>query len=258
MCSESTSPPVSVVLAVYNGMRFLPAQLESVLRQLQPTDELLVIDDASRDGSAQWIAARDDPRLKLHHNSHNLGAIRSFERGLALARHDIIFLCDQDDLWLTSKRDVVVAAFEQHPSALVVVSDARVVDVDGKITAPSFMATRGGFHGGLASTLWRNRYLGCAMAVRREVIAAALPLPPRVPMHDMWLGVVGNALGDVIYLPTPLLHYRRHDANTSPAQRQSWHRMLTWRVQLLLAFGQRLVSLQRHRRGLRHAQRHVG
>jgi hypothetical protein len=74
----------------------------------------------------------------------------------------------------------------------------------------------------------------------------------------MWLGIVGNALGDVAYLPMPLLHYRRHDANASPAQCQSWRRMLTWRVQLLLAFGQRLISLQRHRRGLRHAQRHAG
>jgi hypothetical protein len=73
----------------------------------------------------------------------------------------------------------------------------------------------------------------------------------------MWLGMVGNALGEVVYLPVPLLHYRRHDANASPAQHQSWHRMLVWRGQLLLAFARRLGALRRLRLGLRRAQRHA-
>ena len=97
------------------------------------------------------------------------------------------------------------------------------------------MATRKGFDGTLLGTLIRNRYLGCAMAVRRTVLNAALPIPASVPMHDMWLGLIANGLGRVAYLPLPYLQYRRHDANVSPSRRQSWHRMIRWRVTLLSA-----------------------
>ena len=117
------------------------------------------------------------------------------------------------------------------------------------------MATRNGFVGTVAGTLWRNRYLGCAMAIHRRVLEVALPVPSYVPMHDMWLGVMGHLVGRVVYLPTPYLQYRRHGANASPASRQSWHRMITWRIALLGALVSRLplVAVRRWRRSTESA-----
>jgi glycosyltransferase involved in cell wall biosynthesis len=243
LTSRDGSVRVSVVLAVHNGLKFLPLQVSSVLDQLRHEDELIVIDDASGDGSPAWVESLADGRISLHRHAANLGVIRTFEHGLSLAQHDIVFLCDQDDVWLPGKREAVVQAFNASPRALVVVSDAQLIDAQGVLTAPSFMATRGGFRGGLWSTLWRNRYLGCAMAVRRELLRMALPIPHRAPMHDMWLGVLGRLCGRVQYIPMPLLSYRRHGGNVSPAHHQSWARMLRWRLALLAAVTVRMSSL---------------
>jgi hypothetical protein len=234
--SQTTNPviaAVSVVMAVYNGLRFLTPQFESVLAQLQPDDELLVIDDASSDGSSEWLARIDDHRVRVVRHRGNVGVLRSFEEGLHRAQHDVVFLCDQDDVWLPGKRGAVVAEFERDPRVLVVISDAEVIDANGHLLAPSFMATRRGFKGDLRHTLVRNRYLGCAMAVRRSLIEAALPIPPSVPMHDMWLGALGSLIGRVTYIARPMIRYRRHSGNVSPSHRQSWSRMVRWRLSLL-------------------------
>ncbi|MEO6407249.1 MAG: glycosyltransferase family 2 protein [Burkholderiaceae bacterium] len=226
---------VSVVMAVFNGERFLREQVESVLGQLLPGDELIAVDDASTDSSAALLKSFDPALLRVHRNPVNQGVIRSFERGLRLAAHEYIFLCDQDDRWLPGKRAAFVTAFESGPGILAVVSDAQIIDAQGAVTAPSFMATRHGFNASLSATLWRNRYLGCAMALRRPLLADALPIPRQVPMHDMWFGAMARLTGQVAYLPLPLLQYRRHGGNVTPPRRQSVPRMLRWRFALLSA-----------------------
>lgn len=236
------SVSVSVVMTVYNGQRFLSAQVGSVLSQLEPQDELVIIDDASSDASMDLLSSIHDPRLCIYSNPVNLGVLRSFERGLLLSRHSILFLCDQDDVWLPGKRSAFVEAFERDPRILIVVSDAELIDAQGTVTAHSFMATRGGFRSSVWSTLIRNRYLGCAMALRRELLAAALPIPGSVPMHDMWFGALGSAIGRVSYIATPLIQYRRHGGNVSPGQSQGWLRMLRWRITLLMLLITRIFS----------------
>lgn len=241
---------VSVVMAVYNGRRFLAPQIDSVLAQLAPQDEVVVVDDASSDGSGDWLIALGDSRLSVHRNPTTRGVLASFERGLALARNPLLFLCDQDDVWLPGKRETMVASFGRDERTLAVVSDAEIIDGDGRVVAPSFMATRGGFRGSVWSTLLRNRYLGCAMALRRPLLAAALPIPPAVPMHDMWLGALASRLGSVRYIETPLLQYRRHAANVTPARRQSMLRMLRWRLALSRALVARLAAVRAGHDGL--------
>jgi len=236
------STAISVVMATYNGSNFLPAQIASVLAQLTPEDELVVVDDASSDDTVDWLNSLSDSRLQIYENLSNLGVLESFERGLSLARKPIIFLCDQDDVWLPGKRATFVAAFERDPHILVVVSDAELINANGVVTAPSFMATRGGFSGSVLSTLIRNRYLGCSMALRRELLDLALPIPRWIPMHDMWLGAIGRIFGKTYYIPIPLMQYRRHGGNVSPASSQSFSRMLRWRLALLAAIAIRYCN----------------
>jgi len=238
---KTLTVPVSVVMTVYNGRRFLRAQVESILSQLEANDELIVIDDASTDDSVELLASLDSSQIRIFRNTENQGAIRSFERGLQLAREEFIFLSDQDDIWLPGKRSAFVAQFEQNPSTLVVISDAEVINGEGEITAKSFMAVRRGFKGGVVATIWRNRYLGCAMAVRRSLLGVALPIPRGIPMHDMWLGLLGQLEGKVVYLNTPYLQYRRHNKNSTPLYSQlRWRNMIHWRLGLLSALTQRM------------------
>jgi glycosyltransferase involved in cell wall biosynthesis len=227
-------------MAVHNGMRFLPVQVASLLADLQSDDEVVVIDDGSSDESVAWFSALQDPRVRVHKNPTNLGVRASFERGLTLASNEIIFLCDQDDVWLAGKRGAFVDAFERDRSALVVLSDAEIIDGEGLRSESSFMRTRGGFQSGFWSNVIRNRYLGCSMAVRRPLIALALPIPSYVPMHDMWIGMLGALRGRVVYLEKPYIQYRRHGSNVSPSRRQPWSRVLVWRVQILTAIATRI------------------
>lgn len=224
---------MSVVMATYNGKSYLAEQLDSVLSQLLPDDELIIVDDGSQDGTPELIDALKSPLVRVVRNLGNLGVLATFERALMLSSKNIIFLCDQDDVWLAGKRAAFVSEFERDPSLLVVISDAELIDAQGAVTAPSFMALRGGFRGGFWATIFRNRYLGCSMALRRELLAVALPIPQSVPMHDMWLGALASAVGRVHYIAEPLMQYRRHGRNVSPARSQSWVKMLRWRMKLL-------------------------
>lgn len=235
-------------MATYNGRAYLSEQINSVLAELEAGDELIVVDDGSSDGTSALLDLVSWPNFHIVNNPTNIGVIQTFERGLLLAKGEIVFLCDQDDIWLPGKRAGFVNAFSADACTLVVVSDAQLINGAGTVIAPSFMATRGGFHGNLLGTVVSNRYLGCSMALRREVLTAALPIPRCVPMHDMWLGAVACIAGRVQYIATPLMQYRRHGANASPSTRQGWLKMLRWRgglVWALAARAWRIFTLRR-------------
>jgi glycosyltransferase involved in cell wall biosynthesis len=217
-------------MATCNGERWLDAQLDSILAQLASDDELVIVDDASTDSTRERIAARADARIRLTANATNLGVRASFERALTLVRGEFIFLADQDDVWLPDKRAALVEELES--GALLALGDATVIDGEGRAQASSFMAWRGGFRGSFTATLWKNRYLGCALAFRRALLARALPIPADVPMHDMWIGALAACSGRVAYVDRPLMQYRRHGGNLSPAQPQALGTRLRWRGRL--------------------------
>ncbi|HEY5482722.1 MAG TPA: glycosyltransferase [Propionibacteriaceae bacterium] len=211
---EGERPPVSVCMATYNGARYLRPQLDSILAQLEADDELLVQDDGSSDDTVEILRSYGDPRIQLVANERNLGVISTFERCLARARHDIVFLADQDDEWLPGKLDAMVAHF-LDPHVTGVVTDALIVDADNAVTGDSIFPH---FHSGpgVLHNFVKNSYLGCCMAVRRDVLAVALPVPRSVRTHDGWIGITADMLGEVVFLPTPYVRYRRHGANLSP------------------------------------------
>jgi glycosyltransferase involved in cell wall biosynthesis len=220
-------------MASYNGERFLATQLHSILSQLDAQDEVVVVDDASTDRTLDVLASIGDGRVRVLRNDSNAGVFAAFERALRATRGEIVFLSDQDDVWLPGKVSEVLARFERDPSVVLVLSDAEVIDEQGRVTQPSFMALRGGFRPGFAATLVRNRYLGCTMALRRALLDSVLPIPRDVPMHDMWFGSLAVLQGRVDYIDRPLVQYRRHGGNVSPARRQSVGQMLRWRWSLL-------------------------
>jgi GT2 family glycosyltransferase len=205
--------PISVCMATYNGARYLRPQLDSILDQLGPDDELLVQDDGSSDETPEILRSYDDPRIQLVANERNLGVIATFERCLARARHDIVFLADQDDEWLPGKIEEMVAHF-LDPHVTGVITDALIVDADNAVTGDSIFAH---FHSGpgVLHNFVKNSYLGCCMAVRRDVLAVALPVPRSVRTHDGWIGITADMMGEVVFLPTPYVRYRRHGANLS-------------------------------------------
>src|SRR3954463_2208062 len=96
----SSRPKVSVCMAAYQGERYIALQLRSILDQLCDDDEVLIVDDASKDCTCGEIEAVQDPRIVLIRNGANRGVLRTFETALTRSSGDIIFLSDQDDVWL--------------------------------------------------------------------------------------------------------------------------------------------------------------
>lgn len=226
---------VSVCMATWNGSIFLPGQLGSILPQLNSEDELVVVDDGSSDATMrilqQTAAEASHTRVRIYRNDENRGVIRTFERALALAEKDLVFLSDQDDLWFPAKISKIKGVFAAHPEITLVLSDTQIIDGSGAVTAESWRSRRP-FHAGAIANLVRNTFLGCTMAFRRSSLEYCLPFPSGTPMHDQWIGTLHSLFGGVTFLPEPLMQYRRHEANATDLHRASVVQMLQWRFSL--------------------------
>lgn len=237
---------VSVCLASYNGERYLAAQLGSILSQLGAQDELIIQDDGSSDGTEQMVAALRDDRVRFERNTRNLGVIPTFENALRRATGDIIFLSDQDDLWLPWKLTEMLGPFVRRPGTVLVVGDAVLVDADERLLHGSYFELLGS-RPGLLKNIVKNTFVGCCLAFRRELLAVALPIPVEPRSHDGWLGIVGTCVGEVEFLKVPTIYYRRHGANVSQLRRSGPGDILYRRLFTLGHFVLRLPRLAAYR-----------
>jgi GT2 family glycosyltransferase len=214
-------PRVSVCMATYNGERYIVEQLKSILMQLSPTDEVIIVDDASRDRTAEMIRELGDDRIRVISHEQNLGVLRTFEDAIRRAEGDILFLSDQDDLWVATKVSTVLRTFRLHPDVDIVASDAALIDENGAHLGPSYYAQRGKFRSGVLSNVLRCSYLGCTMAFRSRIRARILPFPTEADvLHDLWIGTSNSlAGGKTLYIDCPLVLYRRHDSNATGNKR---------------------------------------
>src|SRR5271165_270302 len=242
---------VSVCLATWNGAQFLAEQIGTVLPQLGPGDELVVVDDASSDSTMEILerAARESrlANVRIHQNARNLGAIRTFERALALAKGEIVLLCDQDDRWLPAKVERIRRVFAENTSVTLVHSDAQLMDETGRIYSPSWAAMRP-WRPGLLANIARNTFLGCTLAFRRSSLEYCLPFPAGTPMHDQWIGLLHTIFGKVAYLGEPLVQYRRHSGNATAEHHASVAQMARWRLNLIGNLASRWWDASRTRR----------
>lgn len=202
---------ISVCMAAYNGAKYIKEQLESILSQLPSDAELIVSDDGSKDGTLEIVKGYDDARIKII-TGPGKGAVKNFEYALKAAQGDVIFLSDQDDVWLPGKLEKVMAAFDVKTEC--VLHDAVVVDAAGNELMPSFFAWRGVRHG-LLNNIMKNSYTGCCMAVKKELLGDCLPFPEGIEMHDWWLGLNAERRHNSVFLNEKLIEYRRHGENAN-------------------------------------------
>ncbi len=216
MTVAPTDPPpprISVAMATFNGAAFLPGQLESLAGQGLHPDELVVCDDGSTDGTVELLESfvRTAPfRVRIYRNETNLGVLRNFEKALSLCEGDIVFLSDQDDVWLPEKVAEVVKIFEETPGTLAVINDKLLADENLVPTGATMLGNIRGF-----GSPDSNFVAGCCSAFRRDWLAIALPIPPGAIAHDSWLVGLAHRLGVASISEKPLQYYRRHGANVS-------------------------------------------
>jgi glycosyltransferase involved in cell wall biosynthesis len=202
---------LSVALASCNGERYVVAQVQSILAQLDAEDELVVSDDASSDATVAVLNSLGEPRLRIVQNSQRVGYVKNFERAIKLCRGDFVFLSDQDDIWLPGKVDKLISCLERVSCAA---SDARVVNEDlGTINASFFALRRTRSFSPMAIFL-RPSIIGATIACRRSFLNRLMPFPERAP-HDFWITLNAALMRQMEVLPEPLILYRRHGATAS-------------------------------------------
>ncbi len=213
---------VSVAMAAYNGEKYLPDQLDSILQQLGSEDEVVVSDDGSTDNTIRIIESycAQDPRIRFVEGPGR-GVKQNIASALSKVSGRYIFLADQDDVWMPGKVRRVLHTFYEH-RCHVVVHDCIVTGADLKeVIYPSFFEYRG-YGAGVWRNIWKNKYIGCCMAFHRNLLPYILPIPDDIQMHDQWIGVVNDRhRGKSIFLKEPLLYYRRHEQNVSDFDRNT-------------------------------------
>ena len=221
---------VSVVLAAYKGEKYIAEQVRSILSQLSEIDELIISEDYPQGETRSAIESilKTDPRVRYIHGKGQ-GLIKNFENAIINARGDFIFLSDQDDLWLEGKVSAVLTEFEN--GADVVMHDAFITDADLNKTGERAFVLNSA-RKGIFRNILKNSYQGSCMAFRREMLSFILPFPEKIPMHDQWIGLMGEKHGKVSFIDHPYILYRRHSENVSGGG-SSLIQKLKWRVNIL-------------------------
>lgn len=233
--SSSADLRTAVVLCSYNGAEFLPVQLRSVLLQTRLPDELIMVDDASTDSTVRILeefrsqAERLGVRSVVVCNPANLGYVKNFELATCLAQADIVFLCDQDDIWQPHKIARMTEVFAARPSLSLLHTDAALINGAGvdmrcslfdalEVTAHELAMVHAG--AGLEALLRRNLVTGATAAFRRDLLQRAIPFA-QAWIHDEWLAIMAAVTGEVDCLEEQLIGYRQHGANQIGVRRRS-------------------------------------
>lgn len=223
---------ISIALATYNGAAYLKEQLNSFLAQTLLPHELVVSDDASTDNTMSILEhfARTAPfEVTLLRNGRRVGHERNFERAMACCTGDLIFLSDQDDVWLSEKVATVAAEFYSQPNVSVVINDLHIANAVLEPTGHTVVEQI------RSSGMWgesgKGFVVGCASAFRGALKELVIPIPPLNYGHDRWLHAIAHAIGGRYVLERPLQFFRRHGGNASTwlfdgAESPSWKEIL--------------------------------
>lgn len=211
---------VSIVMATFNGEKYLPLQLDSIVTQDYGNIEVVIVDDCSADKTVDIIRefARRDNRIRLVTSAVNKGGLAAFERGLSLARGQFIALADQDDIWDADKVSAMASALRENPNADLAIADLRLIDGTGEVIAESMwkyqrLRPREGYP--FRQLLYMNFVTGCATMARKRLIERAVPFPADCMVHDWWLSVLASSErnGGLLLVRRPLVSYRQHGSN---------------------------------------------
>lgn len=231
---------IDVLLATYNGARFLPEQLSSLADQTFQDWRLIVRDDGSSDDTLaiikQWAEQAHGPVRIIEDGRKGLGASGNFGALLEQSDAPYFAFCDQDDVWLPEKLDLMlkrVKAVEERcgvNTPVLAYSDLKVVDASLNEIHPSFRAyaplvlPRPGRMA--ADLMSQNVVAGCASLGNGALRSATLPIPREAVMHDWWLAMTAAAIGEMVDVPESTLLYRQHGENAVGAVRGTFATVL--------------------------------
>lgn len=220
---------VDILLATYNGEKYLSEQIESILNQTYSNFRLIISDDCSTDNTKQIIKEyeKKDKRIESFFQTENLGVIGNFEFLLKKVKNKYFMFSDQDDIW---KKEKIEKSFKkiEETNAELVYTDLEVVDSNLNVTYESYWKLKGIYHkikkyNNFESLYLNNFVTGCTVIAKKELINQILPLPKtsKYVLHDYWLALAASQNGKIEYIEEPLIKYRQHKNNKIGSQKKS-------------------------------------
>lgn len=219
---------ISLVMAIYNGEKYIIEQLESIINQTVRIDEAILIDDCSTDNSYhivhQFIDGYKLSNWKIIKNECNLGYRKNFKKGLEMVKGDVVFLSDQDDRWHKDKVETMLKYMGENVQTLA--SSFYFMDQNGKKFEVKKIKGRSNNNLlfqevtevlteiKIESLLEMNFSQGCTMALRKSIVDEYLRVTKGLLPHDWELNIISSIHNGCYYLDMPLIDYRIHNNNT--------------------------------------------
>lgn len=225
---------ISVCMATYNGEKFVVEQVNSIVQQLDADDELIIVDDYSTDRTIELLQRFNDSMVKIFRNDKNFGINFTFGRAISLATKDIIFLADQDDIWVSGRVTAMVKAL-QDTGNLVVFANSEYIDSVGNMISfpvvPLRVVDSANYLKNILCIFFGTAsYFGCTMAFKRDITGLILPIPRYVESHDLWIATVSNLICSNTHIENITLMRRVHGNNASIIKRsllcKIWSRVI--------------------------------
>ncbi len=221
----NTNKKISVVVATYNGEKYLTKQLDSLLAQSIPVDEIIIVDDCSTDNT--WSILQDYQlkyhNIKIYQNPQNLGCAKIFFHGLKYCSGEYIAFCDQDDIWLSNKLQTLLDNIGDN---LLIHSDAELIDEEDNVIAESHFAYSKKHRDSLfTSQLFKCNVTGCTALISRKLLD--YPIPERFYIHDHYFALLAANLNKLKFIDEKLILYRQHANNVYGANKFSYDKFIT-------------------------------
>ena len=215
---------VSVLLAAYNGERFIRSQLDSLLSQSFKDLEIVYSDDGSTDGTLEILQSceKEFPhRIRGIYGEPGGNAQGNFFKLLSRVSGEYLMLCDQDDIWLPDKVEVTLKEMKrmeeqyQNTTPILVHSDLSVTDQEANIRHRSLARYQkiAVNDNRFSHYLVENNITGNTIMINRAFQELLSDIPDECVMHDWWLGLLASCFGKISYIDRPMTLYRQHGEN---------------------------------------------
>ncbi|WP_202304568.1 glycosyltransferase family 2 protein [Dryocola clanedunensis] len=221
---EKSDVAVDIVMATYNGEKFIAQQIESILAQDHDNFTIYISDDGSTDQTVEIIKSFSEygSKIKIVNTERVGGVMKNFEKALTYSKADYIMLSDQDDVWYKNKIQTSLDCILKEENCaskkvpLMVYTDLELVDENLSLIDESFYHASGlNPYRNLIidNLLWMNSVWGCTILLNRAALSTCLPFKYPLMMHDHWLAMNTLKNGKLVYIDKPLIKYRQHSSN---------------------------------------------
>lgn len=219
---------VDILLATYNGEKYLREQIDSILNQTHTEFRLLISDDGSIDGTRDILNEykEKDSRIEVFMQDDNLGVVKNFEFLLKKVEAKYYMFSDQDDIWKETKIEKSLNKIEEGYD--LVYSDLEVVDENLNVTYSSYWKLKGIYnkikkYNNFESLYLNNFVTGCTIISKKELMNLFMPLPntSKFVLHDYWISLIISQNGKIAYIEEPLIKYRQHKNNKVGSKKKS-------------------------------------